>query len=303
MQTYDKAAVYLSVAVASAGDPARLEACLDKLEIARRRMLHAAPVVVARSEAAGDVSPLFQDRPWASLIVVEGSPEIPALRGSAMQQAGNDWVAVTEDLFLPHPEWLAALERLANSGVDVIGGSVGNAQLDAVNHAAFLTDYGTFPPERPAQANVPALTGSNVTYGPAVRARAARWASEGAWEHVIHDRLNAEGAALRFEPSARVDHNATYAFGELLRVRYQHGFQYARDRMAVIGYDGRATRVLLAPFLPLLLTIRLACASAGSDPKGFLLASPFVLALYCAWIAGETIGYLKGPKANSSPGT
>lgn len=295
LQSNDKTAPTLAVAVASAGDPALLEACLDALETARGRMAHAAPVVVARSSAAGDVSPLFEARPWATLVVVDGTPEIPVLRGSAMRRVDTDWVALTEDLFLPDPEWLANLERLAKPGVDVIGGSVGNARADAISHAAYLTDYGTFPPERPAEADVPALTGSNVTYGPAVRVAAAQWASEGEWEHVIHDRLKAKAAVLRFEPAARVDHNATYVFGELLRVRFRQGRQYARDRMAENGSDGRILRVLLAPLLPVVMTLRLARISARSDLKRFLAASPFVLTLYCAWAAGEALGFLKRP--------
>ena len=295
LQSNDKSAPTLAVAVASAGDPALLEACLDALETARGRMAHAAPVVVARSSVAGDVSPLFEVRPWAKLVVVDGAPEIPVLRGSAMRRVDTDWVALTEDLFLPDPEWLANLERLAKPGVDVIGGSVGNARNDAVSHAAYLTDYGTFPPERPAEADVPALTGSNVTYGPAVRATAAQWASEGEWEHVIHDRLKEEGATLSFEPSARVDHNATYVFRELLGVRFRHGLQYARDRMAEHGSDGRIVRVLLAPLLPVLMTLRLARATARQDMKRFVSAAPFVVAFYCAWIAGETLAFLKGP--------
>lgn len=286
----------LSVAVASAGEPDLLEACLDSIEAARARVDLPVAVFVARPASAANVSELFHDRPWASLLTVGGDPDIPQLRGVAMRAAGEGWIAVTEDLFLADPEWLASMWRHATPDTDVLGGAVGNARTDVVSHAAYLTDYGSFPPDRPAERGVKALTGANVMYGPEVSDRAGRWASAGAWEHVVHGRLSEKGASLRFEPSARVEHNATYGLRELLAVRFRHGLQYARDRLEEDGGGSRLVRVLLAPLFPPLLVVRLARVSARPNTMRFLRAAPMVLALYTAWIAGESLGYLTGSK-------
>lgn len=284
----------LWVALASSAEPALLDACLASIEAARERMARPANVVVARSATASDASALFADRPWASLVVVPGTPNVPELRGQAMSEAGNGWVVLTEDIFLASPDWLAELEALEKDGEDVIGGAIGNARKSALSHAAYLTDYGDFAPHRPAEANVDAISGSNVAYSPTLRDEARRWALAGAWEHIIHDRLADAGARLRFEPSVRVDHNATYRFGDVLAVRYDHGLNFAQDRLQERAVRGRLLRILLAPVLPFVLTLRVAARSATRDFGAFLGALPLVFALLTAWVAGETVGYIRG---------
>lgn len=284
----------LSVAVASSAEPEMLEACLVSIGVARDNMTTPAEVVVARTADAPDASELFANRPWASLIVVPGKPGVPELRGRGLAEARDGWVALTEDMFLAAPDWLSALEACLGGEGGVIGGAIGNVRKDALSHAAYLTDYIEMSPSRPAEASVPALSGSNVTYPPALRGDVSRWSSEGEWEHIIHARLLAAGARLRFEPSARVDHNATYGFGEILATRFNYGMDFARDRLRDGLTDRRLARVLLAPALPFLLTLRIARRTAGTDRTAFLAAFPFVFALSAAWIAGETIGYLRG---------
>jgi hypothetical protein len=286
----------LTVAIASAACPEKLAACLDALEVARANVDTSVPVFIARPARAVDVSDLVRNRPWATLIKVEGVPEIPQLRGAAMGAAGAGWIAVTEDIFLPNPDWIKKLLQHARPGRDVIGGSVGNVKIDLVSYAAYLTDYGTFVPSRKPDEQVTALTGSNVMYGPRVSKRASSWAAEGAWEHVIHTRLLSEGEVnLRFEPTIRVDHNETYRLGQLLAVRFDHGLHYAKDRIAENDGKSRMSRILLAPLLPPFLVLRLARLAMRTNAIRFLFATPFTLALYSAWVAGETLGYMSKP--------
>lgn len=283
----------LSVAVASTGDPELLNGCLNALETALTQVDDPVAVFVARPASAIDAAKLFADRPWASLVLVEGDSDIPQLRGVAMGAAGEGWIAVTEDIFLADRNWLMSMSQNTKSGFEVIGGAVGNVRPDVVSHAAYLTDYGSFSPSRSAEEGVSALTGANVIYSPAVSGRAGRWAHEGAWEHVIHDRLIKEGVQLRFEPLARVDHNATYNLRELISVRFQHGLHYARDRLGEHGSDYWVVRVLLAPALPFLLVFRLLRVTGWSKMGRFVRTAPLLFVLYVAWVAGETLGYMK----------
>lgn len=284
----------ISVALSSTSDPETLETCLDAVEQALDRLGRPSAVVVSRpAGSVSDVEDLFATRPWARLLPVEGDPDIPRLRGAAMTAAGGDWVVLTEDIFVPAPDWLERLSFALPESGGVVGGAIGNRKTGPVEHAAYLSDYGYVAPYRPA-GEVAALSGSNVAYGPEVRERAADWASAGAWEHVIHNRLATEGVCLTFDPSIRVDHAGRYALTDLMATRYRHGYRYALDRKAEGDAGSRTLRLLAAPILPALMTLRLVRGLPRDERMALLRALPATLALNSAWVAGETNGFLRG---------
>jgi hypothetical protein len=221
---------------------------------------------------------------------------VPRLRGAALAAAGaSGWVALTEDHCLATPDWIAELEGAITEETEVVGGGMGNAQPGATEWAAYFSEYGFFASTRsPAAAAHPSLTGANVAYGPRLRERVAAWASQGAWENVIHDRLAAEGVGMRFVPRARVLQNAVYGFLPFCRDRYEHGLAYARDRLTEAGGAGRWLRLASVPLLPFLLTLRVARAAAREDASSFVRALPTTFAFLAAWSVGEGMGYLRG---------
>mgnify|MGYP001818136537 CR=1 FL=1 len=285
----------LSVAVASAGSPEMVIACLDGLAKAREQAPFPVDAYFARARSAEDVSAAFKDLAWAHLTLSDASVDIPHLRGIAMQEAGDGWIAVTEDIFRPHETWLASLAAATESGADVIGGAIGNLRRRPADHAAYLTDYGAYAPSRAPDIGTSTQTGSNVAYSPSIAGRVAEWCRDGAWEHIVHDRLLSEGARLDFAPSVQVDHNKSYDFKSLMRTRFEQGREYARDHMAENGSGGRWIRILATPIMPFLQTARLARTASGTGTGDFLRALPHSFLLYASWTAGETLGFLKKP--------
>lgn len=284
----------LSVGIASAGSAELLGRCLSALGTARERMENPAQVTVARKAAAGDISDVIEGYPWANVIMIGGNPDIPHLRGVAMREVEQGWVALTEDLFVPDPDWLANLERLLPSARGVIGGAIGNASRDALSHAAYLTDYGAFATVRPAEIGVAELSGSNIAYDSEARSAAADWAFKGEWEHVIHRRLAANGTTMRFEPTVRVDHDVKYEFRRLLAIRFAQGHEYALDRLRDESVKHRLIRVLVSPVIPFAMLLRISCIAAAENWKTFIKSVPAVLSLYIAWAVGEALGYVQG---------
>ena len=257
-------------------------------------MAEPVPVFVARSGSGEEVRHLFVDRPWATLVPVQVGPDVPRLRGEGMAAAGSGWVAVTEDHCVVDADWLEVVAGNAGGPFEVVGGGMGNARAGALNWGAYFSEYGFFSAGRPRGEGLSLVTGANALYGPEVCGRVAAWASEGAWEDVIHERLAAQGVRFLFAPDARVSQNATYNLASFCRDRFEHGHDYARVRLSETPGMFRAGRIATVPILPFLLTWRVGRAAARENPKAFLTSLPFTFAFFGAWSLGEAVGYWKG---------
>lgn len=223
---------------------------------------------------------------------------LPEVRGAGIAVATGEWVALTEDNCIARPDWLERLGSVFGTGVDVVGGTMGNAQPGrAIDAAAFFAEYGFFGPTRPApRLGRPLLiTGANVAYRRSVAGEVAGWASAGHWEGVIHGRLAARGAQFAFVSDAVVEQNLHYRLGPFCRDRFQHAHDYARVRSGGLDRAGRLARVVTTPLLPPVLTWRVWWSAGRANPGGFLKALPFTLTFFAAWAAGEAVGYLRGP--------
>lgn len=222
---------------------------------------------------------------------------IPRLRGLGLAAATGDPVAITEDHLVAGDGWLEQLFGRVAEGVDIVGGGMQNrVGSNAISWAAYLSDYGFYSYSRPVSAAaVPLLTMANMAYRRRDVPRIAEWCSEGAWENVVHDRLAAEGRSLTFAPEARIIHDHRYRFGEFLKNRYEHGWDYARARLTEDPRARRLPLIAMTPVLPLVLLARIGRAAASEDRGAFLRALPLTVAFLYAWAAGEAFGYLRGP--------
>lgn len=302
MSTADSPSPACSVVVASNRDFALLHACVESLS--RQCAAAGVELIVARAgELSGEAIGWLNERK-IMLVTAPHDATIPELRGLGMAKATGALVAVTEDHCIAHADWLDSLRRAAGtagdrSGADVTGGGMDNARRSrAVDWAAYFAEYGFFSSLRresgPASTS-PLLTGANVAYARSVSATVAAWAAAGEWENVVHQRLAKAGHVLRFAPEAVILQNKSYSFGAFCVDRYEHGFDYARTRLAIEG--ARRWWVLLAmtPLLPFVLLVRVARASASGRWTRFVAAMPVTLAFLGAWSVGEAAGYLAGP--------
>lgn len=283
----------VSVVVTSIRSPSLLEASLEAL--LPQCVDRGAEVIVARADSPAELADLARRFPNVRVAAAPAGSDIPRLRGTGMLLAAGDLVAVTEDHCLVQPGWLEALATAARDA-DVVGGSVGNARsARAVDRAAYYSEYGFFSWTRPPDAaGTPALTGANVAYARTVTAEVARWALDGAWESVVHQRLAARGCRLAFAPDARVLQNATFGFGAFCVDRWQHGRDHARARSAGQRPLRRWLRVCGSPIVPAVLLWRVYRAAAGQGHLPFLTAMPWTVGFLAAWSAGEAAGYASG---------
>jgi hypothetical protein len=97
----------LSVVVASSGDRARLESCLEALREASAAWL-AELIVTLRADAA-EVNALAARHPQARFLTCPPGASVAELRAAGMRAAGGDIVALVEDGNVPAGDWLGGL--------------------------------------------------------------------------------------------------------------------------------------------------------------------------------------------------
>jgi len=283
-----------SVVVASFRELDLLAQCLESLRPQCAR--HGAELVVARAE---------RDSPAALTEVTRGCRVVPAppaagvplLRGLGLAAAGSEWVAITEDHCVAEPDWLDAFRAARGPGIEVLGGSMGNARPGrGTDCGAFFAEYGFYGavPSRQGPGASPLITEANAAYHHSVVAEVAEWARNGSWENVIHDRLHAAGRRFRLVPAAVVRQNLTYGLGAFCRDRFQHGRAYAATRSAGLSAWHRVGRLAGTPLLPLVLARRIYHSVRPAERRYWARGLPAMLTFLSAWALGEAAGYARG---------
>jgi hypothetical protein len=285
----------ISVVVASIRDRALLDACLASLipQCARA----SAELIVARSGTPAELQALRIAFPMVTFVAAPPAAAIPHLRAIGMVESNGDIVALTEDHCVAGQTWLEALRRAASGPADVVGGGVGNAQRDrATDWAAYFAEYGFYAETRSDSQSDRGrpllLTAANVAYRRRVLPEVVACARNGSWENVAHDRVRATGSSLQFIRSAVVYQNSNYRFLRFCVERFEHGRDFARARLVEEGVARRWTLLCRVPFLPPLLTWRVARIAAPTRWLTFVRVLPLILAFVTAWSVGEATGYL-----------
>lgn len=280
-----------SVAIASFRGLASLERTLRAVVA---QTTEAAEIVVSR--AGNDVDALAAQYPQVRFLTFPTITSLPTLRGRALTATSGDPVALTEDHCVPDPQWLQAFCEARAQGAEVIGGGMSHmASGQLIEWGVYFSEYGFFSHTRPAAPGVPLVTGANVAYARTIVTELSEWMAHGAWENVVHDRLAARGVPFHFSREARVQHGHRYTFLAFCVDRYQHGRDYARDRLRERG-SNRWARAAVAPLLPFVLFHRVTRAAAGESRAAYWAASPYTLAFLAAWALGEAAGNVIPPR-------
>ena len=283
----------LSVVVASLRARPVLETCLARLRPPCVRA--GAELIVARPPERGDLDAIAASHPGLRVVAAPAGADLPRVRGTGLAAAGGRLVALIEDHCLPAAGWVAQLRTHVGGTADVVGGAMENGQRSrAVDWGAYFAEYGIYARSRAVAGTRAALTDGNVAYHRRVVGRVAAWALDGAWENVVHARLVAAGATLRFDPELVVAQGLSHAVPAFCRDRYQHGRDFARARLAEERATGavRWLRAVTAPALPPLLAWRI--ARRAEQRSAFAAALPFTLTFLAAWSLGEAAGYVRG---------
>ncbi len=290
----------VSVVVASSRSAELLAACLDSL-IEQCRGARA-ELIVARPADAETADAVFAARPSVRVVITPSGTSVPMLRATGMRAATGDIVALTEDNCVADPNWMASLAQGVAAGADVVGGGVDNGKnRRAVDWAAYFAEYGIYSSTR-AEGSVPKelITAANVAYSRAVVNQVIEWAALGEREYQAHRRLGASGREFRFVRTAAVHQNATIAFWPFCVDRYEHGRDYARNRLLEEHGVNRWVRLLGCPLLPVVLTARIARVAGHARVGAFIRALPTTLIFMTAWSLGEAAGYMRGAARQTS---
>lgn len=284
----------VSVVVASTRSASLLGACLGSLVPQCARI--GAELVVARSGDAIDIAGLARGYAGLRVVALPTGATIPQLRGAGMAMATGDIIALTEDNCIADPDWVDMLVSGATDDVDVVGGAIDNGRRErAMDWAAYFAEYGYCAATRPGNGEpAPKIAAANVAYSRRVVDQVVGWARSGEWENVVHDRLGRQGSAMRFMRTAAVYQNSRTEFWPFCRNRYDHGLAYAVSRLGEHPAASRLALLAASPLLPVLLTARIARASASGRWGAFVRALPATFAFLTAWSLGEAVGYLRG---------
>jgi glycosyltransferase involved in cell wall biosynthesis len=282
----------LSIVVVSFNPPAMLARCLASLE--RQAAEHGAEVLVVRAGGDG----LAESRHETPVRWVSGPPgeTIPRLRQLGIRAAAGDIVGLLEDDCIVDGGWCAAaLAAHAGPWIAVGGAIEPGRYARARDWAVYFYEYGRFM--LPFDAHDSALLpGNNVTYK---RDAVAPWADapQGFYEVFVHDAWAREGRPMRMTPTLVVKNENSWPRAHLLVAPFHHGRGFAAQRVSGRSPAVRGLLGLLAMFLPLLQTTRIArqTLARGHRIGQLVRAVPWIFVFAASWAAGECAGYLLGP--------
>lgn len=116
----------------------------------------------------------------------------------------------------------------------------------------------------------------------------------GFWEHEFHREMRRDGLKLVYDPSVRVRQTSASPAMDFVRLRFEHGRLFGRERASGLSAPLRwlfALRsCLLLPGLLLLRTAR-GVAREPAVAGGFVKGLPALGLFACSWSVGEAIGY------------
>jgi hypothetical protein len=282
----------LSVVVITVEGPERLRTCLDSLR--QQTGVPSMDILVPWDGTHGSSAKLESDFPGVRFLPVPGGRQTFAqLRARGVAESSGRVVAITEDHFIPAPNWCQEILTAHNAPHAAIGGAVEKNTPDtALNWAFYLADYLRYldPPEGPSAH----LTDGNVTYK-----RSALESIRNSWteefhENVIHGALQARGESLWLSPRILVKQKRNISLAGAIRDRYAFGRLFGSTRVEGAPASLRLKLSVTSLLLPPLLVARIAAHILRTRryAGAFLRSLPAILLISSVWAWGEFMGYV-----------
>ena len=275
----------VSVVVGANAGTDRLEPCLLALEPQREGV----DVLV---QAGEEIPAGLRERfPWARFT---HTPDqlVPQHWRDGIDAAGGDIVALTIAQMVPAPDWIATIRRL-HSAYDVVGGAIEPGDnLRLVDWAEYFCRYSRDMLPFPGR-ETDDLPGDNAAYARAVLESVRGLYRDGFWEPEVHRQLTADGVTLWQTPDLRVAQGRSAGFSAFLRQRVQHGRSHGRQRGVRAGKGQNLVRLLAAPLVPFVMTLRVLRLVFGKRRyrRRLFAALPLVFAFNAAWGLSEGLGH------------
>jgi hypothetical protein len=279
------------VVVITVESAARLRGCLEAL---RTQDAPADEVLIPWDGTHGEAGPLERDYPEMRFVRVNPRGLTYAqLRALGVAESCGEIIALTEDHFIPAPDWCRQIVEAHRAPHAAIGGAVEKLTPDkALNWSFYFADYLRYldPVEGPSAG----LTDGNVTYKRSELAHIA-----GVWKHefhenLVHAALARRGQSLWISPRIVVRQKRNLSLGEAVRDRYAFGRLFGSTRIEGMPVAGRWKLALLSPLLPAVLVMRIVVGVLRKRKYvgPLVRALPGLALIATVWAWGEFAGYV-----------
>lgn len=300
----------LSVVIAIVSDTTEPRARVDHVVRCLegfRNQIDAPPteLIVPYHDAVDGIEQVIELFPEVRFLPVASAPGAGAdagrahhdvLRAQGLLAAQGEIVALVEDHARPDEHWCAAVVAAHRADFAAIGGAMDNDVDRALNWAVYFCDFGRYQNPLP-DGESQIASDANVSFKrPALRAIQSTW-EESFREIIVNGELMARGERLGLSPEIVMFQNRRgLTLGVALRERFQWGRSYAGIRNALLSSPQRLVYALLAPLLPVLLTLRMTRTAWARRRRfgRFVRALPLVVLLQVSWSLGESVGYVLG---------
>ena len=241
-----------------------------------------------------------RDYPHVRLIDCPAEMSLPEMRTLAYEASTAPIVAVTEDHCVPTPGWARTIKAAFDHGgqdLVAVGGSVVNGVTDTgLDWATYLCEYSFFsPPVAEGESEI--LPGMNVAYRrSALESVPRELLTSGFWETTVHPLLLERGGRFLSLNEMVMLHKKRFSWGLFAAQRFIYSRYYAGRRFGDAGLPKRTAASLASLALPPLLLVRSVQAARRKGlGREMWRAAPHLLAFYCIWAVGESVGALRGP--------
>jgi len=241
---------------------------------------------------------IFRERfPWVTLIQTEKLMPVPHQRNVALPRARGEILAFADDhVFFPR-NYLKGLIEALSSGYRIAGGPVANANPETLaSWVQYLSEYHQWFPMKP-EGEVDDLPGSNFAYRTdLLRELKPFLTGQFGVETHLHKQARESGEKLYFSHGLEIAHINDERWSFILSRRFAYGRLFAARR----GFPlwKRIVYVALSPLIALVEYGRI-FGQARHDRSylaKFIQTTPMLLPTLLVWMAGESTGYLFGPR-------
>jgi hypothetical protein len=222
------------------------------------------------------------------------------LRARGIAIAKGEIIALIEEVSTVDERWSMNLVQEHLKEYAGVGGAIENGIDRPLNWGVYFCDFGRY--QNPVVAGETSMASdANISYK-AAPLMAIKHIWQGFYrEPEINWSLRSNGQKIVLSPDiVLTQYRSDLKLRNALKERYIWGRSYAALRIKHSGLIKRIAFFILAPFLTLILTYRMAAnvIKKGRNGDKFIQAFPLVVLLLVFWSYGEMIGYLTARPAN-----
>ena len=282
-----------SVIVPSVNGLPTLAECLTALE--RQQCSFDFEIIVVDRTQNETVRYIRENFPRVKLIELSAPRGIPEMRFIAMNRAGGEFLAITEDHCLAPENWLAKFSEAHDAGYEVVGGAVENMSRERLlDRAVFLCEYSAFMPA--ASGEVDFVTGNNTSYRRSTLEKLDETILENYWEYFLQAELKRAGVKFFSDSSIVAGHKKEFGFFYFLAQRFYYSRSFAAMRKQNSTFAEQILYIFYTPFLPFHQIWKIFQNVRGKNRNysDFFLSLPLLLVFMISYALGELTGCLFG---------